>query len=233
MNNKKLSNLLLGSALFLGLGASVGSFAQQAETARMISRVTAIQSASHVGSLLNKQAAALIGASTFVATAETVAQLQKAIAANPQSEQALAFLKAMEDVVANEVPNFLSDAKGLRNFRNALGAFIMQAGYSEAQAQAAKAAINNFGRKLVGFDAPECIADFKDETARKIAALAFITMAETNTIEEYHNKLVTAAMAFYPGESYAEVDARLKAAFNTRLCDSSRGLQNPAGFAAR
>jgi hypothetical protein len=223
MNNKKLSKLLLGSALVLGLGASTGSFAQaQAQisesAAALIAETPALKSA----------AQSLLGAGqVFTGTAAQIAAISQ-LASDPSNAEGARFASMLKNEEVNGQPWYMRSSMKARaawnGFKVAVVAFVAAANIGANAAQTAGTGLSSpLAKQVLGNSAIECVKEWKDPTATNSAAIVLATIGESQTVSEFQNKAVEKVRtANFPTETHAQVKQRLADAMNSEHCDIIR-----------
>ena len=223
MNTTKLSKLLLGSALILGLGASNGSFAQQAQ--QMIigeAAVALIQSTQ----TLAASAQTILGGATLTGSAQQVALLQAAIN-DPSNVEGAKFAAQLKIESVSGKSAFhragMASKKMLAALKIGVAAFVAAAGLNAAEVQTAVAGLSSpVGQKVLGNGAIECVQKWSDPTAKNSAARVFVAMGKASSVEDFRTQAVKSVAVNFKGETAAQVEARLGEAMNSEQCDIAR-----------
>jgi hypothetical protein len=228
MNNTKLSKLLLGSALILGLGASNGSFAAGVAAPVLDDAASALIMASPQ---LTASAQKIIG-SALTLDAAQMSILSNAMSnpTNTNGAQFAALLTQEQNTGASIFHRVGTYSRSKLQFlKNGVRALVIAAGLGVAAAQTAEAGVSSpLGAQVIGNSALQCMGGVKgekgwtDANAKKVAALTFVAMGEAKTVAAWNKLTVEKAMPSFPGETAAQVAAREREAFNSPACDIAR-----------
>ncbi len=230
MYKMKLSTLVIGSAVVLGLGAVKGSFAaaplaQEAARQIIISEAAAgaIAANAALSGQLAQMAASLmaIPAAEFAVTSQSVAKLNEIIASKQNDPKVQAFVEFYQSAETNSLPLVVADAQQRAQFRGAVIDMATRLGFSKEEIRHAATAIGGaLFNAVAGHQIMECVKDWSDITAQKAFVYTLISMYGYADAEAWKNRAVKKIREnLYASESEATVlFERLYPAFNSQAC---------------